>query len=85
MLERALTNEQEIGAQIIGAPDVAPFYLRQLGISGEMLVYVGQSVTGEHVRFVQHYQQAGVLLTPLPKRSGEPRRLGFDTGDGPES
>jgi hypothetical protein len=76
--EADLSEEEEVGAIIIGAPDGTIFHITAFGwINIDVLVFEGVNERGRPQRLVQHVSQLSILLTALPKLEETPRRICF--------
>ena len=78
--EKGLSNEEEIGGRMVGAPGEGTFHIDDIGFWGpDLIMFYGKNKEGRPVRLIQHYTQLSVLLTSMPKerKEEEPRRIGF--------
>lgn len=77
--ESKLSQEEEIGGRIVGAPGPdGSFHIEDIGFQGPFIViFRGTSSDGRPIELHQHYTQLSVLLTALPKLTDTPRRIGF--------
>jgi hypothetical protein len=76
--EHGLTPDEEIGGRLVTAPNEGAFHIEDLSYSlPHMIIYHGKNEHGRPLRLVQHHSQLSVLLTALPKKRDEPRRIGF--------
>jgi hypothetical protein len=76
--EKNLSDEEEIGGRIVGAPGEGSFHIDDIGFWGpDMIMFYGKNAYGRPVRLIQHYTQLSVLLTSMPKEKERPRRIGF--------
>lgn len=76
--EAGLSNEEEVGGVIIGAPGKNTFHIvRFYKLNMDILVFEGVNEHGKPQRLVQHVTQLSILLTALPKINDAPRRVGF--------
>lgn len=76
--EAGLSDKEEVGGVIIGAPGNITFHIvRFYNLNMDILVFEGINEHGKSQRLVQHITQLSILLTALPKLSETPRRIGF--------
>jgi len=77
--EKGLSDQEEIGGRLTGAPGEGTFHIDDIGFWGpDLIMFYGKNRDGRPVRLIQHYQQLSVLLTSMPKEKSEPaRRIGF--------
>jgi hypothetical protein len=78
--EKSLSNEEEIGGRMVGAPGEGTFHIDDIGFWGpDLIMFYGKNKDQRPVRLIQHYTQLSVLLTSMPKEkpAEEPRRIGF--------
>ena len=78
--EKALSEEEEIGGRMVGAPGEGSFHIDDIGFWGpDLIMFYGKNREGRPVRLIQHYTQLSVLLTSMPKEKEkeQPRRIGF--------
>ena len=76
--EKGLSDEEEIGGRLVGAPGEGSFHIDDIGFWGpDMIMFYGKNHYGRPVRLIQHYTQLSVLLTSMPKEKEKPRRIGF--------
>lgn len=82
--EAGLSNEEEVGGVIIGAPGNTTFHIiRFYKLNMDILVFEGVNEHGKPQRLVQHVTQLSILLTALPKINDAPRRVGFHAQEPP--
>jgi hypothetical protein len=78
--EKGLSEEEEIGGRLTGAPGEGTFQIDDIGFWGpDLIMFYGKNKDGRPVRLIQHYNQLSVLLTSVPKEKKQeaPRRIGF--------
>lgn len=78
--EKSLSDEEEIGGRLVGAPGEGSFAIDDIGFWGpDLIMFYGKNREGRPIRLIQHYNQLSVLLTSVPKKKAEeaPRRIGF--------
>ena len=76
--EKSLSDEEEIGGRLVGAPGEGSFHIDDIGFWGpDLIMFYGKNHYGRPVRLIQHYTQLSVLLTSMPKEKEKPRRIGF--------
>jgi hypothetical protein len=76
--EADLSNEEEVGGVIIGAPGNTTFHIIKFyNLNKDILVFEGINEHGKPQQLVQHVTQLSILLTALPKLNETPRRIGF--------
>ena len=76
--EKNLSDEEEIGGRLVGAPGEGSFHIDDIGFWGpDLIMFFGKNHYGRPVRLIQHYTQLSVLLTSMPKEKEKPRRIGF--------
>ena len=76
--EKGLSEDEEIGGRLVGAPGEGSFHIDDIGFWGpDMIMFYGKNSHGRPVRLIQHYTQLSVLLTSMPKEKEKPRRIGF--------
>ena len=76
--EKGLSDEEEIGGRLVGAPGEGSFHIDDIGFWGpDLIMFFGKNHYGRPVRLIQHYTQLSVLLTAMPKEKERPRRIGF--------
>jgi hypothetical protein len=78
--EKGLSEEEEIGGRMVGAPGEGAFHIDDIGFWGpDLIMFYGKNQHGRPVRLIQHYTQLSVLLTSMPKETEQekPRRIGF--------
>lgn len=76
--EKGLSDEEEIGGRLVGAPGEGSFHIDDIGYWGpDLIMFFGKNHFGRPVRLIQHYTQLSVLLTSMPKEKDRPRRIGF--------
>lgn len=77
--EQDLSDEEEVGGRIVGAPGPEGFFhIARLGYIGPyIIVFYGRNSAGKQVELHQHYTQLSVLLVAMPKLNETPRRIGF--------
>lgn len=78
--EKGLSDQEEIGGRLTGAPGDGTFHIDDIGFWGpDLIMFYGKNKDGRPVRLIQHYNQLSVLLTSMPKEktTEAPRRIGF--------
>jgi hypothetical protein len=78
--EKGLSDQEEIGGRLVGAPGEGSFQIDDIGFWGpDLIMFYGKNKDGRPVRLIQHYNQLSVLLTSVPKEKPKeaPRRIGF--------
>jgi hypothetical protein len=78
--EKGLSDAEEVGGRMVGAPGDATFHIDDIGFWGpDLIMFYGKNQHGRPVRLIQHYTQISVLLTSVPKEKEQekPRRIGF--------
>ena len=76
--EKSLSDQEEIGGRIVGAPGEGSFHIDDIGFWGpDLIMFYGKNNQGRPIRLIQHYTQLSVLLTSMPKVKEQPRRIGF--------
>lgn len=77
--EKGLSEDEEIGGRLTGAPGEGSFHIDDIGFWGpDLIMFYGKNRDGRPVRLIQHYNQLSVLLTSMPKEKAQPaRRIGF--------
>ena len=76
--EKGLSDQEEIGGRLVGAPGEGSFHIDDIGFWGpDLIMFFGKNHYGRPVRLIQHYTQLSVLLTSMPKEKEKPRRIGF--------
>jgi len=78
--EKSLSDQEEIGGRLTGAPGEGTFHIDDIGFWGpDLIMFYGKNKDGRPVRLIQHYNQLSVLLTSVPKEKKQeaPRRIGF--------
>lgn len=78
--EKSLSEQEEIGGRLTGAPGEGSFHIDDIGFWGpDLIMFYGKNKDGRPVRLIQHYNQLSVLLTSVPKEKPQdkPRRIGF--------
>jgi hypothetical protein len=78
--EKNLSDQEEIGGRMVGAPGEGSFHIDDIGFWGpDLIMFYGKNRDGRPVRLIQHYTQLSVLLTSMPKEKEKeaPRRIGF--------
>jgi hypothetical protein len=78
--EAELTDQEEVGARVIGLPGSEIMLVEDAGYWGpDLLFFYGTNQHGKPMQLIQHYTQISLLLTALPKEKQEqpPRRIGF--------
>jgi hypothetical protein len=78
--EKSLSDQEEIGGRLTGAPGEGSFHIDDIGFWGpDLIMFYGKNKDGRPVRLIQHYNQLSVLLTSVPKEKPKeaPRRIGF--------
>ena len=78
--EKGLSDQEEVGGRMVGAPGDQAFHIDDIGFWGpDLIMFYGKNPQGRPVRLIQHYTQLSVLLTSMPKEQPreEPRRIGF--------
>lgn len=77
--EKSLSDQEEIGGRLTGAPGEGTFHIDDIGFWGpDLIMFYGKNREGRPVRLIQHYNQLSVLLTSMPKETKQPaRRIGF--------
>ena len=78
--EKGLSDQEEIGGRLVGAPGEGSFQIDDIGFWGpDLIMFYGKNKDGRPVRLIQHYNQLSVLLTSVPKEKPReaPRRIGF--------
>jgi hypothetical protein len=78
--EKSLSDDEEIGGRLVGAPGEGSFAIDDIGFWGpDLIMFYGKNRDGRPIRLIQHYNQLSVLLTSVPKKKKEeaPRRIGF--------
>jgi hypothetical protein len=78
--EKGLSDQEEIGGRLTGAPGEGSFQIDDIGFWGpDLIMFYGKNKDGRPVRLIQHYNQLSVLLTSVPKQKPQekPRRIGF--------
>ena len=78
--EKSLSDQEEIGGRLTGAPGEGSFHIDDIGFWGpDLIMFYGKNKDGRPVRLIQHYNQLSVLLSSVPKeKAKEPaRRIGF--------
>ena len=76
--ERSLSDQEEIGGRLVGAPGEGSFHIDDIGYWGpDLIMFYGKNNQGRPIRLIQHYTQLSVLLTSMPKVKEQPRRIGF--------
>ncbi|WP_155856327.1 hypothetical protein [Acidiphilium cryptum] len=82
--ESMLTDEEEVGGIIVGAPGNTCFHiLKFYNLNMDILVFEGVNEHGKPQRLVQHVSQLSILLTALPKLNETPNRIGFHITEPP--
>lgn len=82
--EANLSNDEEVGGIIIGAPGGTVFHIVKFYVLNmDILVFVGVNEHGKPQRLIQHITQLSILLTALPKIGITPRRIGFQAQEPP--
>jgi hypothetical protein len=80
--EANLSDEEEVGGIIVGAPGNTWFHICKFyNLNMDILVFEGINEHGKPQRLVQHVTQLSILLTALPKLNERPRRIGFQMPD----
>jgi hypothetical protein len=81
--ESKLTDGEEVGATIVGAPGEGSFHVDDIGYWGpDLILFYGKNGHGRPIRLIQHYSQLDVVLTAMPRvTEPEPRRIGFQLVD----
>ena len=76
--EKGLSEDEEIGGRMVGAPGEGSFHIDDIGFWGpDLIMFFGKNHHGRPIRLIQHYTQLSVLLTSMPKVKDKPRRIGF--------
>ena len=78
--EKNLSDQEEIGGRLTGAPGEGSFQIDDIGFWGpDLIMFYGKNKDGRPIRLIQHYNQLSVLLTSVPKQKKQeaPRRIGF--------
>jgi hypothetical protein len=78
--EKSLSDQEEIGGRLTGAPGEGSFHIDDIGFWGpDLIMFYGKNKDGRPIRLIQHYNQLSVLLTSVPKKKEQepPRRIGF--------
>ncbi|MBW3559005.1 MAG: hypothetical protein KY446_08530 [Proteobacteria bacterium] len=78
--EKSLSDQEEIGGRLTGAPGEGTFHIDDIGFWGpDLIMFYGKNKEGRPIRLIQHYNQLSVLLTSVPKEKPQekPRRIGF--------
>lgn len=77
--ESKLTDGEEVGATVVGAPGEGSFHVDDIGYWGpDLILFYGKNGHGRPIRLIQHYTQLDVVLTAMPRvTEPEPRRIGF--------
>lgn len=77
--EGKLSDSEEVGATIVGAPGEGSFHVDDVGFWGpDLILFYGKNGHGRPIRLIQHYTQLDVVLTAMPRATEpEPRRIGF--------
>ena len=78
--EKGLSDQEEIGGRLTGAPGEGSFQIDDIGFWGpDLIMFYGKNKDGRPIRLIQHYNQLSVLLTSVPKEKKQeaPRRIGF--------
>ena len=84
--EADLSNQEEVGGVIIGAPGATTFHIIKFyHLNMDILVFEGINEHGKPQRLVQHVTQLSILLTALPKVNDTARRIGFHTEEAPST
>ncbi|NTS66831.1 hypothetical protein HRV97_16955 [Sphingomonas sp. HHU CXW] len=76
--ETDLEPDEEIGLRLVATPDASVMHIDDVGYWGpDMLIFYGNNEHGKPMQLLQHYTQMSVLLTAVPAKEAEPRRIGF--------
>ncbi|MCK1562440.1 hypothetical protein IVB16_27430 [Bradyrhizobium sp. 183] len=76
--QNSLSDDVEVGINVVGSGAAAPFRLRTMTVSNpDILIFDGIDDRGARVRLLQHYTQTAVMLVVLPKADEKPYRIGF--------
>jgi hypothetical protein len=78
LFESELDEDHEIGARLVSFDPSVVLHIDGLGYHGpDIICFYGVTDNGERVQLIQNIAQLSVLLIALPKRSEEPKRIGF--------
>jgi len=76
--EEDLAVDEEIGLRLVATPDTSVMHIADVGYWGpDMLIFFGENEHGKPMQLLQHYTQMSILLTAVPAKTEEPRRIGF--------
>src|SRR5918995_3541035 len=74
--ENELDQDHEVGARLVSFGQAILFHIESLGYYGpDIISFEGVTDKGEKVK--QNVSQLSVLLIAMPKRSEQPKRIGF--------
>ena len=74
--ENELDQDHEVGARLVSFGQAILFHIESLGYYGpDIISFKGVTDKGEKVK--QNVSQLSVLLIAMPKRSEQPKRIGF--------
>ena len=79
-MEKQIDPEQEVAANLVGAPGGVALRIDDVGYwAPDLVMFYCETGDGRRVRIVQHYTQLSVALSaqPKPPEAPEPRRIGF--------
>ncbi len=77
--EKNLGHDHEIGGRFVQGPNSEPLHISNVASwAPDMILFIGEYPDGRRFELIQHYSQVSVLLVALPKKTEEPRRIGFE-------
>jgi len=77
--EKNLGPDHEIGGRFVEGPNAEVLHISNVASWGpDMIMFLGEYADGRRFELIQHYSQVSVLLVAAPKRSDEPKRIGFE-------
>jgi hypothetical protein len=78
LFESELDEDHEIGARLVSFDPSVVLHIDGLGYHGpDIICFYGVTDKGDRVQLIQNIAQLSVLLIAVPKRSEDPKRIGF--------
>jgi len=75
--EKGLSENEEIGAQLVSFGHEIVFHIVDIGFHGpDMITFYGIHEDGRKLQLIQHMSQLSVLFMALPVAGEKPRRIG---------